>query len=94
MSGACSVGSRPISCNVFSIDAEADLGEFGVGQMKFQGGVKRGIKSLRFASPKPLEEAKGRFAEVYGVGKTGDTHKAFDLEAEEVEAVVYGGTGR
>jgi aspartate kinase len=22
------------------------------------------------------------------------THKAFDLEAEEVEAVVYGGTGR
>jgi aspartate kinase len=22
------------------------------------------------------------------------THKAFDLEAEDVEAVVYGGTGR
>jgi hypothetical protein len=22
------------------------------------------------------------------------THKAFDLDAEEVEAVVYGGTGR
>jgi aspartate kinase len=22
------------------------------------------------------------------------THKAFDLEADEVEAVVYGGTGR
>ena len=24
----------------------------------------------------------------------GATHKAFDLEADEVEAVVYGGTGR
>ena len=73
--------------NIISIDAEADLGEFGLAEMKFKGGVRGGIKAIRFPAPKPLPaEAKGRFAEVIGVGKTKDSHKVVDLQPLYLQA--------
>ncbi len=54
-----------VGVNVLTIEAETDLGEFGVGQIKFEGGVNRGIKSVRFPAAKAAAAPKGRNAEVY-----------------------------
>jgi hypothetical protein len=54
--------------NKLTIEAEADLGELGVADVKFQGGVAKGIKSVRFPSPKiPTAAPATRIAKVTAV---------------------------
>lgn len=48
--------------NKLTIEAEVDKGDLGVAAVKFQGGVKNGIKGVRFPAPKALEAPKGRIA--------------------------------
>jgi hypothetical protein len=70
-----------VGVNVLTIVAEADLGEFGVGQIKFEGGVERGIKSVRFPSAKAAPAPKGRYAEVIQTEKDKTTtYKVMDLQ--------------
>ena len=38
--------------NKVTVEAEVDKGELGVAAVKFQGGIKGGIKAIRFPSPK------------------------------------------
>jgi hypothetical protein len=49
--------------NKLSIEAEVDKGELGVAEIKFLGGVPKGIRGLRFAPPKtPAAAPAGRSA--------------------------------
>lgn len=50
--------------NKFTIEAEVDKGELGIAAVKFNGGVKNGIRSLRLPSPKPAPAPAGRPAQV------------------------------
>jgi hypothetical protein len=75
-------------CNILSIEATSDLGELGTATVKFQGGVKRGVKAIRFPNPRPAEPLpEGRGATVSQGGKDQPTFKAVDLH------VLYG-TGK
>lgn len=53
-----------VGINTISIQAEVDKGELGVAEVKYRGGVKGGIKGLRFESPAPLKAPEGRTASV------------------------------
>ena len=68
--------------NKVAIEAEVDKGELGVASVKFQGGVKGGIKSIRFPSPKAAPAPAGRPAQVTVNldGKMKVTEKVTDLQ--------------
>ncbi len=71
-----------IGCNLLSIEATSDLGELGTATVKFQGGVKRGVKMIRFPNPRPTEPLpEGRGATVSQGGKDQPSFKAVDLQA-------------
>jgi hypothetical protein len=40
--------------NTFAVEAVTDLGDLGQATVRFQGGGEKGVKSFRFASPKPM----------------------------------------
>ncbi len=68
--------------NKLVIEAEVDRGEQGVAELKFLGGLPRGIRGVRFPPPKaPVHpEAKDRPAVVVSAdGETKTTHKVADL---------------
>ncbi len=46
--------------NKVTIEAEVDKGEAGVAEVKYQGGSAKGLRAIRFPTPKPLPETKGR----------------------------------
>lgn len=48
-----------VGINTITIQAEVDLGDLGVAELKFRGGVKDGIQGLKFSDPKPWPAAKG-----------------------------------
>jgi hypothetical protein len=66
--------------NKITIEAEVDKGELGVGEVKFQGGVPKGIRGLRFPAAKALPAPAGRTATVSVLGSTTNTQKATDLQ--------------
>jgi hypothetical protein len=73
-----------VGINMVSVEAPADLGGLGEATLKFQGGVKQGVRSIRFPSPKPLSPLPaGRVAEVIAAtaGKGKDKLSAVDLQA-------------
>jgi hypothetical protein len=41
--------------NHFAVEAQTDLGELGQATVRFQGGGAKGVKSFRFADPKPVD---------------------------------------
>jgi hypothetical protein len=67
--------------NKLTIEAEVDKGEAGIAEVKFLGGSAKGVKAVRFPSPKPAAEVKGRPAFV-GVDDKGKKHteQVFDLQ--------------
>jgi hypothetical protein len=64
--------------NKLTIEAEVDKGELGIAQIKFQGGVPRGIRAVRFPAPRPAPQVKGRPA----------TLTVADREKKNVQTVV------
>jgi hypothetical protein len=67
--------------NKLVIEAEVDRGEQGVAEIKFLGGLPRGIRGVRFPPPKaPAAAPAGRPAvAVSADGETKTTHKVSDL---------------
>jgi len=59
--------------NKIAIEAEVDKGDLGIAEVKYLGGVPRGIKGLRFPSPKPLAPPMGRPATVTVLDKAKKT---------------------
>src|SRR5262249_13382329 len=71
--------TRYVGGNKLTIEAEADLGDLGVADGKCQGGVPKGVKSIRFPTPKaPAKKEAGRLATVTDVDK--NVHKVADLQ--------------
>jgi hypothetical protein len=68
--------------NKVTIEAEVDKGELGVAAVKYQGGVKGGIKGIRFPSAKAAPAPAGRPAQVTVNldGKKQVTEKVTDLQ--------------
>jgi hypothetical protein len=66
--------------NKLTIEAEVDKGDLGVGEVKFLGGVPKGIRAVRFPAPKALPAPTGRTATVTVAGSTTNTQKATDLQ--------------
>jgi hypothetical protein len=50
--------------NKLTLRADVDRGPMGVAEITFQGGVPKGIKGLRFASPKPAKAPAGNTATI------------------------------
>jgi hypothetical protein len=74
--------TKYVGINKLTIEAEADLGELGVAEVKFHGGVaKGGIRGLVFPAPRPAPIAAGRPA-VVTPNEKGEPapHKAVDLK--------------
>jgi hypothetical protein len=67
--------------NKLVIEAEVDRGEQGVAEIKFLGGLPRGIRGVRFPPPKaPAAAPAGRPAVVVSAdGEAKTTHKVADL---------------
>jgi hypothetical protein len=72
--------TRYVGENKLTIEAEADLGELGLATVKFQGGVAKGIKSIRFPPPRVKGVPVTRLAEVTIADKNKDVHKVTDLQ--------------
>jgi hypothetical protein len=68
--------------NKLNIDAEVDKGELGVAEVRFLGGVAKGIRGVRFPAPKAVPEMKeGRPAAVtYGDKKGKHVVNVTDLQ--------------
>jgi hypothetical protein len=67
--------------NKVTIEAEVDKGEAGIAEVKYQGGAARGVRALRFPTPKPAPEVKGRPAFVAIEDKeTKHAEQVFDLQ--------------
>lgn len=62
--------------NKITIEAEVDKGDLGVAELKFLGGVPKGIRGVRFEMPKPAEPVKGRsaFVTIAEKGQKDSTH--------------------
>jgi hypothetical protein len=58
--------------NKVTIEAEVDKGEAGIAEVKFLGGSAKGVRAIRFPSPKAPPEVKGRpaFVTVEDEGKS------------------------
>ena len=69
--------------NKLSIDAEVDKGDLGVAEVRFSGGVTKGIRGVRFPPPKlPAEAKDGRPAAfTYGDRKGKYVANLTDLQA-------------
>lgn len=66
--------------NKIVIEAEVDKGDMGVAEVKFLGGLPKGIRSLSFAKPKaPAAAPAGRPATVTIADKGKNVQKATDL---------------
>jgi hypothetical protein len=66
--------------NKVVIEAEVDKGDLGVAEVRYFGGTPRGIRGLRFTSPKPREAPAGRPALVTTAGKMPASHRVSDLQ--------------
>src|SRR5262249_41221506 len=67
--------------NKLTIEAEVDKGELGVAEVKFLGGVAKGVRGIHFPSAKaPAAAAEGRPALVTVADKKKNEQKATDLQ--------------
>jgi hypothetical protein len=68
--------------NKVTLEAEVDKGDLGVAEIKYSGGVPKGIRGIRFAPPKASPAVPGsRPAVVVSVdGERKVTHKVMDLQ--------------
>jgi hypothetical protein len=68
--------------NKVTLEAEVDKGDLGVAEIKYNGGIPKGIRGIRFAPPKGVAAAPpGRPAVVVSVdGERKTTHKVTDLQ--------------
>jgi hypothetical protein len=68
--------------NKVTLEAEVDKGDLGVAEIKYSGGVPKGIRGIRFAPPKASPAAPGgRPVVVVSVdGERKVTHKVTDLQ--------------
>jgi hypothetical protein len=67
--------------NKVTIEAEVDLGDLGLAEKKFLGGVPKGIHGIRFPAPKPAAAAgAGRPAQITATDKEKTAHKVVDLQ--------------
>jgi hypothetical protein len=70
--------------NKLSIEAEVDKGDLGIAEVRYAGGISKGIRGVRFPAPKapPGGAAGGRPASVTSIdGEQKTTHKVVDLRA-------------
>lgn len=67
--------------NKLAVDAEVDKGDLGVAEVRYLGGVARGVRAVRFPSPKATEMPAGRPVVITTAGKDKSTHKVADLQA-------------
>lgn len=69
--------------NKLTIEAEVDKGDLGIAEIKYQGGVAKGIRSVRFPDPKCTQAGQaGRTATVTANDpKQKGPHKVADLQA-------------
>ncbi len=67
--------------NKLVLEAEVDKGDLGIAEVRFFGGVPRGIRAIRFPSPQaPAAAPAGRSAVVTSIdGTKKTTHKVADL---------------
>jgi hypothetical protein len=73
--------TKYMGINKLTIEAEVDKGEAGIAEVKYQGGVARGVRAVRFPAPKPVGEVKGRPAYVAIEDKeTKHAEQVFDLQ--------------
>lgn len=74
-------GTKFRGVNKLTLEAEVDKGDMGVAEVKFLGGVPKGIRSLTFPSPKaPAAEKAGRLATLTIADKQKIVQKAQDLQ--------------
>jgi hypothetical protein len=67
--------------NKLTIEADVDKGDLGVAQLKFLGGIPKGIRAVRFDAPQPIPAPAGRPAFVTINDKAQTTpHPVFDLQ--------------
>ena len=67
--------------NKLTVEAEVDKGDLGIAEVKFLGGVPKGIRSIRFPAPKPLAApGSGRAASVTTTDDKKTAHKVMDLQ--------------
>jgi hypothetical protein len=66
--------------NKFTIEAEVDKGDLGIAEVKFLGGVTKGIREMRFPGPKAAPDVKGRPATVTVADKGKKEQKVVDLQ--------------
>lgn len=68
--------------NIVAIEAVTDLGELGKGTIRFEKGKGRGLQSIRFPAPKPIEAPPaGRIATIKQVAKNQPSYTVTDLKA-------------
>jgi hypothetical protein len=73
--------TKYMGINKVTIEAEVDKGDAGIAEVKYQGGVARGVRAVRFPAPKPAGEVKGRPAFVAIEDKeTKHAEQVFDLQ--------------
>jgi hypothetical protein len=66
--------------NKFTIEAEVDKGDLGIAEVKFLGGVTKGMREMRFPTPKAAPDVKGRPASVTVADKGKKVQKVVDLQ--------------
>jgi hypothetical protein len=69
--------------NKITIEAEVDLGDLGLAEKKFLGGVPKGIRGIRFPAPaerKAAPASAGRPAQITATDKEKTVHKVTDLQ--------------
>ncbi|MBL8795996.1 MAG: hypothetical protein JNM56_18995, partial [Planctomycetia bacterium] len=67
--------------NKITIEAEVDKGDLGIAEVKFLGGVAKGVRSLAFPMAKAAPAPTGRLATVTVNDKEKHTQKVHDLQA-------------
>ena len=66
--------------NKITLAAEVDKGDLGIAEIKYQGGVPKGIRAIRFPDAKAATAAEGRPATVSVAEKEKNVQKVSDLQ--------------
>lgn len=67
--------------NKLALDGDADLGELGNAPLRFIGGNGKGLRVVRFPTPQPAPEAKGRAVTIVAEDKEKTAHAIVDPQA-------------
>lgn len=71
-----------VGVNVFAVETTTEVDDLGKAKFKFQGGVPRGIRSIRFPNPMPLEfKAKDPLALIRTLDRQGNLHNVSNPQA-------------